>query len=363
MLALALCRDDDRAVLAALRHPDDVRHAAQKQPVRRLHPLALQERVAPIHAVVRELVINIALGVTDDLVHHDIFSVPHAGHDGHAGAQLAVGHGDGVLHLAPRFAAVLRNAQPERLVKARVGVRALVGQRDGQLAVRIEVDARLPYGTERVEILFDGRPALDDGRAELPRLAVVAAYVEGDLRRSKVERHGISRKHDGARGQVAALLRQLVHDGLETDAVAVLRVLDLPVLLPRHAAVAARHDGHDGRLFHRRMVEGGEQQPVQLARVVQLHDARVQRARRVLVHLLVARGEHHAHVFANDLKRHIISPLSDLLHRPQAARHLLHIVYHASRPISRAMQKKSAPKCKELHMRNFCESIDSPSPL
>ena len=306
VLALALGGDDDRPVFAALRHPDHIGHAAEEQPVFGLHARSLQGVVAPIPAVVRKFIVDVAFGVADDLVHHDVLAVAHPCDDGHAGAQRAVGDLDGIFGLAPRLAAVVGGDDRQRLIEARVGVRPLVGEGDGDPAVFVEVDVRLPHGAERVEVLLDGRPALDDGRAEFPRLGMVAADIKGKFGRSKVERHRVPRKHDGARGQVAALLRQFEHHRLKADAVAVLRVFDLAVRLPSHAPVRALHDGHDGRLFDGGMVKSRQQRAVELARVVQLHDARIQYARRVLVHLFVARGKYDAHVHPRDLDRHKI---------------------------------------------------------
>ena len=179
MLALALGSDDDRAVFPALRHPDDVGHAPQEQPVLGLHAFSLREGISPVDAVVRKLAVDIAARVADDLIDHNVLAVAHARDDGHAGAQRPVWHGDGVLNVAPRPAAVLRGDERERLIESGVGVRALVRERNDDPAVGVQIDIGFPHGAERVKVLLDGRAALHDGGAELPRLAVIAADIEG----------------------------------------------------------------------------------------------------------------------------------------------------------------------------------------
>lgn len=223
-------------------------------------------------------------------------------------AHGAVGDLYGIDRLAPRSAAVFRAGEGERLVIARIVVRALVGEGDGDAAAGVDVDVRLPYRAEFAEVLLYGRPALDDGRAELPRSAVIEADVEGEFGGREIQRHRIAGEDNSSRGEIAAGHGKLENVRLETDAEPVLRVFHRRKAFPCDAAVAAAHDGHDGRLLHRGMIEGGEQEPVQFSRMVQLDDARIQHARGVGVHLFVYGREYDAHVLANDFQSHFLSP-------------------------------------------------------
>ena len=170
--AVALAAQNDGAVRAAVLCPQAVGHASDELSFLRFGTGPPRSRIAEVHAVVAHLEVDIAVGLADDLVAHEVFAVGKLRDDRHAGAVHAVRNGDNELLFPPGLAAVLRADDGKRLIEAPVGMRALIRKDDGDVPILVEVDEGLPNGAELVKILLDGRTAYRVARTVFPRPAV-----------------------------------------------------------------------------------------------------------------------------------------------------------------------------------------------